>query len=112
MLRIKILYEQGKRNYLADALSRIKIKDDNFNIQYNNNKENNEFNKLINLNTPHITTNNNTSFKINKKNSNLKNLKFQKVREKWWYINNLKFSENFKVPFKNTNSHIYIRIFL
>jgi len=65
MLRIKILYEQGKRNYLADALSRIKIKDDNFNIQYNNNKENNEFNKLINLNRPHITTNN-KKFQVSK----------------------------------------------
>ena len=84
MLRIKILYEQEKRNYLADALSRIKIKDDNFNIQNNNNnKENNKFNKLININTPYITTSNKkiSSFKINKKNSHLKNLKFQKVRE-------------------------------
>jgi len=28
------------------------------------------------------------------------------VREKWGYIDNLKFSENFKIPFKNTNTHI------
>jgi len=56
MLRIKILYEPGKRNYLADALSRIKINDNKMDIKNNPNKENN---KLKESNMPHINILNN-----------------------------------------------------
>ena len=90
-LRIKILYEPGKRNYIADSLFRIKINENKQDIK-NNNKENN---KLKDSTTPHIKTSNNkkiSSLKI-KKNFNFKNFIFQKLREKWWYIDNLKFSK-------------------
>jgi len=82
MLRIKILYEPGKRNYLADALSRIKINENKLDTKNNNN--NKENNKLMDCNTPHVNTLNNkknSSLKI-KKNFNFKNSKFQKLREK------------------------------
>jgi len=75
MLRIKILYEPGKRNYLEDALSRIKINDNKLYTKNNTNKENN---KLMDSNTPHINTSNNkknSSLKI-KKNFNFKNSNF------------------------------------
>jgi len=92
-LRIKILYEPGKRNYPADPISRIKINENKQDIENNNN--NKEKNKLKDSTTPHIKTSNNkkiSSLKI-KKNFNFKNFIFQKLRGKWWYIDNLKFSK-------------------
>eukprot|EP00833_Pecoramyces_ruminatium_P017519 jgi/Orpsp1_1/1191551/evm.model.d7180000086902.1 len=124
MLRIKIIYEEGKKNSLADALSRIKPMDNslinNKNIFYstsfiNKNLKNNLNNSKFTLNN----SNNTSKFhipntKISNKNfinfdknlfndenfknfcnyekfENLKN--FQNWREKWGYIENLKFLE-------------------
>jgi len=119
MLRIKIMYEPGKRNYLADALSRIKISDKNNIIGIKENIENSnvtsntkEINKnLIQSNTPQInTTNKNlkiTSIKFKDQNSKSQKFsKFQKLREKWWYIDKLKFSKNFYSPTNSINFNI------
>jgi len=125
MLRIKILYEPGKRNCLADALSRIKITTENVAQEDKENKENldnektkldikikNEENKnLIKTNTPQINstlkTKNISYLKIKNKNLEIINFsKFQKLREKWWYIDKLNFSKNFEKPTNSTNSNI------
>ena len=108
MLRIKILYEPGKRNNLADALSRIKISETN-KVDKNNSQIQN---KLVNKNNTPQSTNTEKLKNTLVVCSISKNLKFQKfsnfekLREKWWYIDNLKFSKIFKIPTLNTNSNI------